>query len=91
MSKSPTEHACFLPANHPRSERTCLSYCTDAASYSDELFDTVDMHFSDCNVALPMLRDKYIRVVSRLKGVGMHSRKLTSIAARVITEFMVPS
>lgn len=91
MSKYPMEHVCFLPAYHPRSKRTCLSYCTDTASHSDEPFDAVNMHFSDCSVALPMLQNRYIRFVSHLQGVRMHGRRLTSIAARVITEFMVPS
>lgn len=71
LRDSPVDHVYFLPAYHPRSERTCLPHCANAASHIDELFDAIYMHFSDCNVTLSILRG-LIRVVPRLQGVSIY-------------------
>ena len=78
-----------LPTGHSRSQGTGLSNSADTASHRDELLYTSNVHLacSDITFAkLPHVTRQRLRMCQLDVVIA-----LTSIAARVITEFIVPS
>lgn len=78
-----------LPSDHVRGERASRIYRTDATSQTDQSSDALDMHLADLYIALAKL--KYIKDVNAKTLEAMLRRGLTSMAASVMTEFIVAS
>jgi hypothetical protein len=55
-----------LPADHSRGQRACLPYCIDTTSHIDQLFQPVNMHFTDFYIAFAELNVKSNQVSIRI-------------------------
>jgi hypothetical protein len=77
-----------LPGHHSCGKRTGLFNFGQSASDSNHAFDSVYMHFTQVQITFSVL--KYGQICQPFR-VKREARIVTSIAAKVITAFMVAS